>query len=108
MKLAAGLILQEKFGKVWFWKENCYLDKNLIKRSTIVCHGTTTQYFNFERGARQGDPVSPYIFILVLETLFLFIKKHAAIKGIEIFEHCFLYTAYTDDKTFFSERCTIH
>ena len=60
-----------------------------------------TQYFNFERDARQGDPVSPNIFILVLKTLFLSIKKHPEIKGTEIFEHCFLYTAYTDDKTFF-------
>ena len=37
----------------------------------------------------------------MLEILFLFIKKHPEIKGIEIFEHCFLYTAYADDTTFF-------
>ena len=28
-------------------------------------------------------------------------KKHPKIKGIEIFEHCFLYTACLDDTTFF-------
>ena len=33
----------------------------------------------------------------MLEILFIFIKKHPEIKGIEIFEHCFLYTAYADD-----------
>ena len=37
----------------------------------------------------------------MLEILFIFIKKHPEIKGIEIFEHCFLYTAYADDTTFF-------
>ena len=37
----------------------------------------------------------------MLEISFLFIKKHSEIKGIEIFEHCFLYTAYTNDTTFF-------
>ena len=37
----------------------------------------------------------------MLEILFLFIKKHPKIKGIEIFEHCFLYTAYADDTTYF-------
>ena len=37
----------------------------------------------------------------MLEILFLFIKKHPEIKGIEIFEHCFLYTAYADDTMFF-------
>ena len=36
----------------------------------------------------------------MLENLIL-IKKHPKIKGIEIFEHYFLYTAYTDDTTFF-------
>ena len=75
-----------------------------------MCHkwGTTIQYFNLERGARQGGPVSAYLFIMVLEILFLFIKKNLETKGIEIFEHCFLYTAYADDLTFFSERCTIY
>ena len=37
----------------------------------------------------------------MLEILCLSIKKHPEIKGIEIFEHCFLYTAYADDTTFF-------
>ena len=37
----------------------------------------------------------------MLKILFLFIKRHPERKGIEIFEHCFLYTAYADDMTFF-------
>ena len=57
----------------------------------VINRGTTTQYLNLERGACQADPVSAYLFILVLAILFLFIKKHPKIKGIEIFEHCFLY-----------------
>ena len=67
----------------------------------VINGGTTTQYFNLEKGARQDDPVSAYLFILVLEILFLFIKKHPDTKGIEIFQHCFLYIAYEDDSTFF-------
>ena len=39
----------------------------------------------------------------MLEILFLHIKNHLEIKGIEIFEHCFLYTAYTNDATFFQK-----
>ena len=71
------------------------------QKSCVINGGTTTQYFNLERGVRQGDPVLTYLFILVLEILFLFIKKHPEIKGIEVFEHCFLYTPYADDTTFF-------
>ena len=29
--------------------------------------GKTTKYFKLERGARQGNPISAYLFILVLE-----------------------------------------
>ena len=77
------------------------------QQSCLINGGTTTQYFNLERGARQGDQVSAYLFILVLEILFLFIKDHPEIKDIEIFEHYFLYTEYADDTTLFFERCTI-
>ena len=43
----------------------------------------------------------------MLEILFLFIKKHPEIKGIEIFEHCFLYTAYADDTFFLKDAQSI-
>ena len=59
-----------------------------------------TQHFSLEGGVRQGDPVSAYLFMLVLEILFLSIKKHPEIKGIEIFEHCFLYTMQTIQRFF--------
>ena len=86
------------FGKkVITWIEILLKDQ----QPCVINGGTTTQYFNSERGARQGDPVSAYLFILVSEILFLFIKKRPEIKAIEIFEHCFLYTAYADDTMFF-------
>ena len=79
-------------------------DRNFIKRSTsgVINNGTATLYFNLERRAGQGDLVSTYLFILVLEILFLLIKKHhSEIKGTEISEHCFLYTVFADNTTFF-------
>ena len=30
----------------------------------VINGGTTTQYFNLEKGDRQDDPVSAYLFIL--------------------------------------------
>ena len=71
------------------------------QQSCVINGGITTPYFNLEKGARQGDPVSAYLFILALEVLFVFIKSNENIKGIEIFKHVFLYTAYEDDSTFY-------
>ena len=54
----------------------------LYKQETCVLNdGFTTKYFNLEKGALQGDPISAYLFILALEILYLFIKNNSSIKG---------------------------
>ena len=74
------------------------------QESCVINGGNTTQYFHLERGARQGDPVSAYIFILALEVLSFLVRNNKDIKGLNIFDHLFLYTAYADDTTFFLEN----
>ena len=77
--------------------------KILLKnqKSCIINGGNTTKYFKFKKGTRQGDPISAYLFILVLEILFLCIKENKNIKGLNIFNHVFLSTVYADGTTFF-------
>ena len=71
------------------------------QKSYIIKTGTTTSYFNLEKCARQGDPVSAYLFILCLEILFLLVKANHKIRGVNVFQYTYLYTAYSDDATFF-------
>ena len=65
------------------------------QESCVINGGTTTKYFKLNRGARKGDPISA-LFILALEILFLLIKENPSIKGLNIFYHCYLYSAYVD------------
>ena len=69
--------------------------------SCVINSGKTTQYFQLNRGARQGDPISAYLFILVMEVLFTLIKNNEKIQGLDILNYRFLYSAHADDSTFF-------
>ena len=71
------------------------------QESYVINGGVTSQYFKLERGARQGDPISAYRFIICLEFIFIFIKENKEIKGLDIFGSEYLYSAYADDTTFF-------
>ena len=71
------------------------------QESCVINDGITTNYFKLNRGARQGDPISTCLFILALEILFLLIKETPRINGLNIFDHCYIYSAYADDTTFF-------
>ena len=60
-----------------------------------------TKNFKLQIGAPEGNPVSACLFILCLEILLVLIKANKRVKGINIFEHIYLYSAYADDTIFF-------
>ena len=70
------------------------------QESCVINAGTTTAYFKQQNGARQGDPISAYLFILALEILFYLIKTNNKIECLNICDYSFLYSAYADDTTF--------
>jgi len=63
--------------------------------------GHSTGYFDIKRGVRQGDPLSPYLFVIAIETLALFIRNDTNIKGIRLGDKEIKQVLYADDITIF-------
>ena len=60
------------------------------QESCAISGGSTTSYFKLEKGPRQGDPISAYLFIITLEFIFAMIKSNPNKKGLSIFNHNYL------------------
>ncbi|KAJ0445231.1 putative RNA-directed DNA polymerase [Helianthus annuus] len=77
-------------------------------RASVLVNGSPTQEFPCYRGLRQGDPLSPFLFVLAMETLTGVMKEACAIglfKGMSISQHVpsLSHFLYADDVVFVGE-----
>ena len=70
-------------------------------KSCISNNGHISETFEIERSTRQGDPISPLIFVLCLEILFITIRSDDNINGFKIENNEFKLTSYADDASYF-------
>lgn len=71
-------------------------------KSCVINNGFISHYFDLQRGVRQGDPLSPYLFIVIMEVLSISIRnENKEIKGIAVNEKEIKLVSFADDLTAF-------
>ena len=62
-------------------------------------NGFASDLFEIKRGVRQGDPLSPYIFIIALEVVNIAIRENKEIEGIKVGKQEIKLNVFADDLT---------
>ena len=75
------------------WIHSFYADS----KSCVGVNGQFTEWFKIRRGIRQGNPVSPYLFVICAEVLGILIRSNNSIKGIYIQDKEIRLSQFADD-----------
>ncbi|XP_071726422.1 uncharacterized protein [Rutidosis leptorrhynchoides] len=93
------------FGARWrSWIKSCLCSASI----SILINGSPTSEFHLGRGVRQGDPLSPFLFIIAAEGLNILSKvavSKGLYKGVEVGAEKVVisHLQYADDTIFFGE-----
>ncbi|GKB28200.1 putative RNA-directed DNA polymerase [Tanacetum coccineum] len=96
---------QMGFGSKWRkWIASCLSSASI----SVLINGSPSNEFKMERGLRQGDPLSPFLFLLVVEGLQVIILEacnKGIFKGVSLAESGanISLLQYADDALFFGE-----
>ena len=72
--------------------------------SAVINHcGNISKKFNINRGARQGDPIASYLFIICIEVLAHKLRNEKKNSGFKVKNHTHTLEMYADDCTIFLE-----
>ena len=89
------------FRSLWFWSGIYLVGKDTVPQYWKLCYQQWSRncLFSLERGVRQGDPLSPYLFVVAVETLALANRQNPEIIGIKICGDETKLLQYADDTT---------
>ena len=76
-------------------------------QSYVIVNGHLSEWFCLQKGCLQGDPLSPYLFVICAEILATLIRRPDGIKSITIGNVEFLISRYADDTSFILDGCLV-
>ena len=88
-----------KFSKKKTFKLLKVYKKN--SKSKILQNGHLSEIIQLRRGCRQGNPISPYLFVLAVEPLGETFRKHIKLRGISVHGREHRISQFADDTTLF-------
>ena len=95
-----------KFSSKWVnWIMECFTTVNY----TLLINGSTSKSFIPSRGLRQGDPLSPYLFLMCANIMSLSLLKAESlkeIKGVQLGRNgcSFTHLLFVDDSLLFFQN----
>ena len=99
------LVLYAKgFKIIWIWKRYVSMSLfflHLYQKTNLVVNGNASTSFSIRRGCRQGDPISPYLFVMSAEVLACKIREDKTINGIKLADTELKISRFVDDTSFF-------
>ena len=72
-------------------------------QSCVCVNGKYSEYFDILRGVRQGDPLSPYLFLICAEILAQMLRENQQIKGLKIGDMEAFLSQFADDTAVFMD-----
>ena len=79
------------------WIKTLYSER----KSYVLNNGFLTNRISMQRGIFQGCPISPYLFLFVIEIMALSIRQNEQLKGIKINDHEVKISLFADDSVCF-------
>uniref|UniRef100_A0A670JMH3 Reverse transcriptase domain-containing protein n=1 Tax=Podarcis muralis TaxID=64176 RepID=A0A670JMH3_PODMU len=74
------------------------------QKAKLIVNNVITEEIKISKGTRQGCPLSPLLFIMVLEVLLDSIRKKESIKGVAVGQNQYKVKAFADDLVLMAEE----
>jgi hypothetical protein len=96
------------FGEKWCsWIAHCISSV----RFSVLVNGTPSGFFSSSRGLRQGDPLSPLLFVFVMEALGRMLSAAVSgglLDGFSVGNAAFSHLLFADDTLIFCDASSAH